>query len=588
MAIQVINIGAAPNDGAGDPLRTAFGKANENFAEIYEGLGDGAVISPLLTALKELATGENKFIYFTAADTPALADITEQGRALLNDADAGTQRTTLGFVNPILDRTAPGAIGGTTPSAITGTTITGTTFTDGFISWSAAQINRASSPIELQYAGAAGSDVRMFGNTGNPVFFDSTGPRLGIGTGSPATPLEVYGTAAAANHAARITNTATDGYSTLQLGDANAGVYRNGSAQSSYGGASSMNLIAVGAHAIGFATNNTMRAAIEGTGQIKISGMVDFEPANTGTQPTSNRPWFRRVNSSSIGWNAGTTSDALFLNIDLNANVVVGYGGGKLAVGGYAATDPVERFQVAGAGRFAGAANSLTTGPEGASIDYASSVVRIGHVNGASGSTKAVAFIQAGAEVGRFHTNNYFGRGEAGPTFSIHSTASTGIKVKKTNNASLTVFEGANNSAGAAENMIGFYDADSDLCGLISITPASNTTAYGTSSDRRLKENIVDADLSAAWTTMKTLPVRSFNFIADSGTSQLGFIADEVDEVAPWLGAVIGAPDAVNVDDEIVPQMMDYGRMTPLLAAVAKAAIDRIEALETRVAALEA
>lgn len=35
MAQQVINIGAVANDGTGDPLRTAFTKCNQNFAEIY-------------------------------------------------------------------------------------------------------------------------------------------------------------------------------------------------------------------------------------------------------------------------------------------------------------------------------------------------------------------------------------------------------------------------------------------------------------------------------------------------------------------------------------------------------------------------
>ena len=35
MAQQVINIGAAANDGAGDPLRQAFDKINDNFSELY-------------------------------------------------------------------------------------------------------------------------------------------------------------------------------------------------------------------------------------------------------------------------------------------------------------------------------------------------------------------------------------------------------------------------------------------------------------------------------------------------------------------------------------------------------------------------
>jgi hypothetical protein len=38
---EIINIGALPNDGSGDPLRVAFGKINNNFAN----LSSTAVIS---------------------------------------------------------------------------------------------------------------------------------------------------------------------------------------------------------------------------------------------------------------------------------------------------------------------------------------------------------------------------------------------------------------------------------------------------------------------------------------------------------------------------------------------------------------
>lgn len=37
MSKQIINIGAVANDGTGDQLRNAFGKANDNFDEVYGG-----------------------------------------------------------------------------------------------------------------------------------------------------------------------------------------------------------------------------------------------------------------------------------------------------------------------------------------------------------------------------------------------------------------------------------------------------------------------------------------------------------------------------------------------------------------------
>lgn len=40
MAQQTINIGTVANDGTGDPLRTAFDKANQNFTELYGFGGD--------------------------------------------------------------------------------------------------------------------------------------------------------------------------------------------------------------------------------------------------------------------------------------------------------------------------------------------------------------------------------------------------------------------------------------------------------------------------------------------------------------------------------------------------------------------
>jgi hypothetical protein len=38
LALQTVNIGSAPNDGTGDPLRTAFDKSNQNFIELYSNM----------------------------------------------------------------------------------------------------------------------------------------------------------------------------------------------------------------------------------------------------------------------------------------------------------------------------------------------------------------------------------------------------------------------------------------------------------------------------------------------------------------------------------------------------------------------
>ena len=50
-----------------------------------------------LTSISALTTAADKMIYTTDSDTYAVADLTAAGRALLDDANASAQRTTLGL-----------------------------------------------------------------------------------------------------------------------------------------------------------------------------------------------------------------------------------------------------------------------------------------------------------------------------------------------------------------------------------------------------------------------------------------------------------------------------------------------------------
>ena len=111
---------------------------------------------------------------------------------------------------------------------------------------------------------------------------------------------------------------------------------------------------------------------------------------------------------------------------------------------------------------------------------------------------------------------------------------------------------------------------------------------YGTISDARLKENIVDA--SSQWDDIKDLQVRNFNFTVDSGlptNTQIGFVAQEVEQVSPGLVKT-------NLDED--KDGNDLGTTTKtvktsvLLVKAVKAlqeSMDRIETLEAKVAALE-
>ena len=54
--------------------------------------------------------------------------------------------------------------------------------------------------------------------------------KVGIGTASPGMGLHISGSASSNNYGMRVVNTDASGYSTIQMGGTDAGMYRNGSA----------------------------------------------------------------------------------------------------------------------------------------------------------------------------------------------------------------------------------------------------------------------------------------------------------------------------------------------------------------------
>ena len=116
-----------------------------------------------------------------------------------------------------------------------------------------------------------------------------------------------------------------------------------------------------------------------------------------------------------------------------------------------------------------------------------------------------------------------------------------------------------------------------------SISSDATQTLFNTTSDYRLKENIVD--ISDGITRLKKLAPKRFNFKANSSQTVDGFLAHEVKDVVS--NAVVGEKDAVDDNGNIDPQGIDQSKLIPLLTAALQEAITKIEVLETKVAALE-
>ena len=137
--------------------------------------------------------------------------------------------------------------------------------------------------------------------------------------------------------------------------------------------------------------------------------------------------------------------------------------------------------------------------------------------------------------------------------------------------------------------------------------------SYGSISDVKLKENIVDA--SPQWDDIKAVQIRNYNFKEDTGYethTQIGVIAQEIETVSP--GLVGESPDRETVQVPVLDEngeavldengeavvnteLRDLGTVTKsvkqsvLFMKAVKAlqeAMNRIETLEAKVAALEA
>jgi hypothetical protein len=125
----------------------------------------------------------------------------------------------------------------------------------------------------------------------------------------------------------------------------------------------------------------------------------------------------------------------------------------------------------------------------------------------------------------------------------------------------------------AGTNVIEFHNPNGEVGG---IQTNGSATAYNTSSDYRLKEN-VDYTWDAT-TRLKQLKPARFNFKADADTTVDGFIAHEVSSIVPE--AISKEKDAVKEDGTPDYQAIDQSKLVPLL-------VKTIQELEARIKTLE-
>ena len=105
---------------------------------------------------------------------------------------------------------------------------------------------------------------------------------------------------------------------------------------------------------------------------------------------------------------------------------------------------------------------------------------------------------------------------------------------------------------------------------------------YDTTSDRRLKENVVA--LESGIGVVNRIKACRFTYKGASELPQVGFIAQELAEVWPH---VVSKGDDEPGGEKEHPWGVDYGRLTPLLVKALQDLSAMVETLKSEMAALK-
>jgi len=351
-----------------------------------------------------------------------------------------------------------------------------------------------------------------------------------------------------------------------------------------------------GSTALAFKSSNTERIRLDSSGSVGIGTSLPSNPLHvTNSSSTVATGYF---NNTSVGGdspaliaqgganNAGSVGVFEVRDYGGNTDFYVG-GTGNVGIGTSSPAQALEVNTASGDAYMRVERANQTTGQVG---------VQIG---GGTSSTDWFTYMPASSDDLAFFGNSQERmRIQANGATMIGTTSQNGnggLTVTPSsggsNSGAAQIYFNRSTTAGTTYALI--FNNASTAVGNINYT--NTTTTYATSSDYRLKEE---------WQPMtgaseRVLALKPVNFAWKvDGTRVDGFLAHEVQEVVPE--AVTGAKDAMRTQDvydengnvigtKEVPdyQGIDQSKLVPLLTAALQEALAKIDALETRISALE-
>ena len=287
---------------------------------------------------------------------------------------------------------------------------------------------------------------------------------------------------------------------------------------------------------------------------------------------------------------------------------------------GIGTASPTGKLQVSGAGGVSGSTNLVY-------VDVTSSFGGIS-LNSTTNNNTFVELLEAGTKVGGFNadtTNNVTSIQSAGGhalgfnynntteamridssgNVLINSTSAVRARIGQmqikavstqealttsSNDLSYAHWAARSADAGAGTHYLGYFENSSGT-NVGAITHNNTNTSYTTSSDYRLKENIVP--MTGALAIVQALKPVTYKWKQDGSDGQ-GFIAHELAEIVP--DAVTGEKDAVetytdeegNEQTRIKPQGIDTSFLVATLTAAIQEQQTIINDLKARIETLEA
>ena len=478
---------------------------------------------------------------------------------------------------------------------------------------------------QLDASDSTASEMRFYTNAGggnggiNPNMVINSSGDVGIGTTSPASKIHSFGTGDVAKFETTtlggvsfsrenpVGNNSTHFVNSFNNADSEVAyiktLNRTG-ATTSTGTGYELQLATAGSGYQTFYTNGSERMRITNQGRVGINrvppaGALSLEVMaptdyslgagfhSTSTQSTIE---FKDINTTAnYKVRVGSQTDdlvmfaggSLRMRIDSSGRVgintspftrftVVGNSAFSPSASGGKATEGVHiRATAGGSGNYGGAI-SLDTGSIGASAIAAVQESSDADVNG-------LAFFTHGSGIGA---------DPSAERMRITSGGDVLIGVTNITDATSRTFGNAFSGSGSYGNWTSWgsglhthatFRNGINIVG--TITTTSVATAYNTSSDYRLKENVVP--MEGALDRVDALKPSRFNFIADADKTVDGFLAHEVADVVPE--AISGEKDEVDEEGNAIYQGIDQSKLVPLLVGAIQELRAEIETLKSQI-----